>query len=268
MNIPLHKKIRMDLLEKIQNGEYVENQLIPTEMELAEQYKVSRPTVRQAVQALVNEGYLEKRKKRGTIVKKLRFSKNLHVIESFDSEMSRKGIIKLLPKNWVSKKQTLSKKKNSFTRYLTNKPLLEHPKTKVLNFQQVAASEEVAENLELEQGDLVYKLTRLRYAEEKPVVLVTSYIPYELFPKFQKVDFTKEKMYQVFEEMGYPIKTVTRKLEVIKADDTISDLLDVEEGDPMFYFHTQGFSLERLPVEYSISKYRGDINYFVFELAQ
>ena len=43
MNIPLHKKIRMDLLEKIQNGEYVENQLIPTEMELAEQYKVSRP---------------------------------------------------------------------------------------------------------------------------------------------------------------------------------------------------------------------------------
>jgi GntR family transcriptional regulator len=76
-------------------------------------------------------------------------------------------------------------------------------------------------------------------------------------------------MYQVFEEMGYPIKTVTRKLEVIKADDTISDLLDVEEGDPMFYFHTQvGFSLERLPVEYSISKYRGDINYFVFELAQ
>ncbi|TNW76325.1 hypothetical protein FIU63_13115 [Enterococcus faecium] len=48
----------------------------------------------------------------------------------------------------------------------------------------------------------------------------------------------------------------------------ISDLLDVEEGDPMFYFHTQGFSLERLPVEYSISKYRGDINYFVFELAQ
>jgi len=236
MNIPLHKKIRMDLLEKIQNGEYVENQLIPTEMELAEQYKVSRPTVRQAVQALVNEGYLEKRKKRGTIVKKNKIQQEFtHVIESFDSEMSRKGII---------------------------------PKTKVLNFQQVAASEEVAENLELEQGDLVYKLTRLRYAEEKPVVLVTSYIPYELFPKFQKVDFTKEKMYQVFEEMGYPIKTVTRKLEVIKADDTISDLLDVEEGDPMFYFHTQGFSLERLPVEYSISKYRGDINYFVFELAQ
>ncbi|MDT2692026.1 UTRA domain-containing protein [Enterococcus gallinarum] len=108
----------------------------------------------------------------------------------------------------------------------------------------------------------------MRYAEKKPAVLVTSYIPYELFQKFQKVDFTKEKMYKIFEEMGYPIKTVTRKLEVIKADDTISDLLDVEEGDLIFYFHTQSFSLERLLVEYSISKYRGDINYFVFEPAQ
>lgn len=70
MNIPLHKKIRMDLLEKIQNGEYAENQLIPTEMELAEQYSVSRPTVRQAVQALVDEGYLEKRKKEEQLSKK------------------------------------------------------------------------------------------------------------------------------------------------------------------------------------------------------
>lgn len=77
MNIPLHKKIRMDLLEKIQNGEYAENQLIPTEMELAEQYSVSRPTVRQAVQALVDEGYLEKRKKEEQLSKKIKSSKNL-----------------------------------------------------------------------------------------------------------------------------------------------------------------------------------------------
>lgn len=236
MSIPLHKKIYLDLLEKIQNGEYPENQLIPTEMELAEHYQVSRPTLRQAVQALVDEGYLEKRKKRGTIVTQPKIQQEFtHVIESFDSEMNRKGMI---------------------------------PKTKILNFQPTTANQEVAENLNLSLGAPVYKLTRLRYAEDKPVVLVTSYIPSELFPKFQAVDFTKEKMYQVFEEMGHPIRTVTRKLEVIKADETISDLLDVAEDDPLFYFHTKGFSDDRLPVEYSISKYRGDLNYFVFELTQ
>jgi len=64
MKIPLHKKIRMDLLEKIHTGVYQENDIIPTELELSEAYDVSRPTVRQAIQALVNEGYLERRKKK------------------------------------------------------------------------------------------------------------------------------------------------------------------------------------------------------------
>ncbi len=94
MNIPLHKKIRQDILNKIETNEYSENQLIPTELELAEIYGVSRPTIRQAIQALVNEGYLEKRKRRGTIVRKPKIQQEFtHVIESYDSEMSRKGLI-------------------------------------------------------------------------------------------------------------------------------------------------------------------------------
>lgn len=234
MSIPLHKKIQKDLLDKIKSGEYAENETIPTEMELAGMYSVSRPTVRQAVQSLVNKGYLEKRKKRGTVVKKPKIQQEFtHVIESFDSEMNRKGIL---------------------------------PKTKILKFTQIKANEEVAENLDLKRGESVYKLIRLRYAEEKPIVLVTSYIPCRLFPEFQKVDFTSELLYTTFEKWDHPIRSVSRKLEVIKADETTSDLLDIEEDDPVFYFHTRGFSDNHLPVEYSISKYSGDINYFVFEL--
>lgn len=236
MSIPLHKKISEDLLQKIKSGVYPENELIPTEHELVEMYGVSRPTIRHALQSLVNEGYLEKRKKRGTVVTKPKFQQEFtHVIESFDSEMSRKGIA---------------------------------PKTKILNFTIMKASDEVAENLRLNKGDKVYKLIRLRYAEDKPVVLVTSYIPHHLFPRFQEIDFTQEKLYKALEEAGYPVIAVSRKLEVIKADETTSDLLDVEIDEPLFYFHTQGFSNERQPVEYSISKYRGDLNYFVFELSQ
>lgn len=236
MKIPLHKKIHNDLLAKIQSGEYAENEIIPTEMELSEIYKVSRPTIRQAVQALVNEGYLEKRKKRGTIVKQPKIQQEFtKVIESFDSEMSRKGI---------------------------------KPKTKVIMFKKIAASEEVAGNLSLSLGDLVYKLIRLRYAEGKPTVLVTTYIPCHLFPELAKVDFTQTLLYQTFSELNYPIRSVLRKLEVMQADETTSDLLDIEENDPIFYFHTQGFTDNRVPVEYSISKYRGDTNSFVFEITE
>ena len=236
MNLPLYKKIEADLLKKIEAGIYSENDLIPTELELAEEYDVSRPTVRQAVQTLVDAGYLEKRKKRGTIVKRPKIQQEFtKVIESFDSEMNRKGLI---------------------------------PKTKVIAFRKDIANEEVSENLEIPEGEEVYKLIRLRYAGEKPTVLVTTYIPFALFKDLATVDFSTQLLYKTFEEKGYPVKTVTRRLDVIQADDTASDLLDIEVGAPLFYFHTRGFSNDKLPVEYSISKYRGDINSFVFEIKE
>jgi len=235
MKPPLHKKIELDILSRIKSGEYVENETIPTEMELSDTYGVSRPTVRQAIQSLVNEGYLERRKKRGTIVRKSKIRQEFtRYIKSFDSEMYTKGIL---------------------------------PKTKVLNFTKTTAIKEVAVNLNLNEGDPVYKLTRLRFAEDKPVVFVTSFIPFHIVPDLNKIDFSQHSLYETFKEMGFPIHSASRKLEITTADETISYLLDIPESDPLFYFHTQGFTENRLPIEYSIAKYRSDINYFVFEIS-
>lgn len=231
---PRHLIIQQDLLKKIQSGQYPQGQLIPKECELTDIYQVSRPTVRQAIQHLVNEGYLERRKRRGTIVKQQKINQEFtHIIESYDSEMNRKGL---------------------------------HPKTQVLTFKIDKATCEIATHLQIDENDEVYKLVRLRYAENKPIVLVTTYLPVARLPNFLDHDFTQEKLYSALEKMNYPILQIRRKLEVIKADETTSDLLDIEEGDPIFYFHSTAFSQERLAIEYSISKYRGDINSFIFEL--
>ena len=58
----LYLQIKDDLLKKIKSGEYKQNETIPTELDLAKQYQVSRPTIRHAIQLLVDLGYLEKRK--------------------------------------------------------------------------------------------------------------------------------------------------------------------------------------------------------------
>ena len=85
--IPRHLFIQQDLLKKIKSGEYAEGQLIPKESELTDIYQVSRPTVRQAIQFLVNDGYLERRKRRGTIVKHHKINQEFtHLIESYDSQ--------------------------------------------------------------------------------------------------------------------------------------------------------------------------------------
>lgn len=57
--------VKNDILKKIQTGEYKEGHLIPSEIELAKNYGVSRPTIRQAIGLLVEDNLLERKKKKG-----------------------------------------------------------------------------------------------------------------------------------------------------------------------------------------------------------
>lgn len=235
-NLPLYKQIAQDLLHKINTGVYKENELIPREVDLAEKYyKVSRPTVRKAIETLVDEGYLERKKRKGTTVKRRKIvSEFTQVVESYDEEMLRKGY---------------------------------EPKTIMLFFNKDRANEEISERLDIDEGDDVYKLIRLRYAAEKPVVLVTTYLPAKRLPKLDDIDFSKQKLYSVLAEKKMPVNRVMRILDIVKADETTADLLNIDVQEPIYYFRTVGYSRDDIPVEYSIAKYRSDITSFTFEIS-
>lgn len=138
--------------------------------------------------------------------------------------------------------------------------------TQVLFFKKTFASEEVAKALNLSEKTTVYKLTRLRSVDQNPIVVVTTYLPAEKLPDFEKIDFTHKSLYQELKNRDLPIIHVKRKLEVKVADEMTADLLNIKEKDPVFYFHTYGYSNKELPMEYSIATYRGDENYFMIDL--
>ncbi len=233
---PLHQQIAIDLRRKIQNGTYPEKQLIPKEVDLAQQYQVSRPTIRQAVQTLVDQGFLEKRKHRGTLVKRAKIEQAFtHVISSYNQEIDQTGM---------------------------------QPQTKVLVFKTELANAEVQQQLALPVAAKVYKLVRLRYADHTPLVLVTTYLPQTLLPQLAKLDFSQVSLYASLAQLHQTVVHVRRKLEVLVADETSADLLDTKVGAPLFYFHTQGYTRDEQPIEYSIAKYRGDLNYFRLDIDQ
>lgn len=232
--LPKYQVIANELLNKIQTGVYPQNEIIPTEIELANSYQVSRPTVRQAISQLVNQGYLERRRKRGTLVKKVKIEQEFtHLIESYSEEMSAKGI---------------------------------YPKTNLLYFGEEKSSTEVSKSLSISEKSPVFKLVRLRYANNQPTVLVTTYVPKERAPELIDYDFAKDSLYSTLEKYNLKVTRVVRKLEVMEADETTANLLNIAVNKPIFYFHTQGLTTDERPIEYSIAEYRGDINSFVIDV--
>ncbi|MDO5714645.1 MAG: GntR family transcriptional regulator [Tissierellia bacterium] len=233
-NIPLYQMIYNDLLKKIKDNYYPIGSVIPTEFELAEKYQVSRPTVRRAIGLLADSGYVQRKKREGTKVINRKIPQSFtHVIQSYNQEMEQKGLI---------------------------------PKTNVLGFSIENASTEVADALDIEVAAKVYKLIRLRFTNDAPIVIVTTYLPEKLLPGLNKYDFRKESLYDTLENYNIFIEHIKRTLNVTGADQLTSALLDIGEGDPIFRFHSIGYARNGLAVEYSISMYRGDLNSFIFEL--
>ena len=132
-----YAKVYQYILGKIQNGEFQEGDLIPKEMDLSEQFNVSRPTVRHALNDLVNEGYLTRVRGRGSFVTKPKVVQEYtKFIESYDQEMEKKGL---------------------------------SPLTKVLELSMIYPNEYIQGCLSITGEERVIKLRRLRFIKEAKI---------------------------------------------------------------------------------------------------
>ncbi|WP_276887324.1 GntR family transcriptional regulator [Anaerococcus lactolyticus] len=233
MKKKLYEIIRDDLLERIKESTYKIDEMIPKETDLALEYGVSRPTVRQAIQSLVDEGYLDRVKGKGTFVKNNKITQDFtNIIKSFDDDMKAKGI---------------------------------RPKTKLISSDLVECPERVANALHLKSKSKVIKICRLRYADSIPAVLVNTYLPYDGLEDLMGIDYSSVSLYTCLDQLGYKINKVSRILEMIISDELSASLLNIACGDPLFFFKTIGYHND-LPLEYSEARYNGNVNSFKFDI--
>jgi GntR family transcriptional regulator len=165
---PLYYQLLQILKGKIESGVWKIGDTIPTENELIQEYDISRTTVRQAMLALVNDGYLRREKSKGTIVTsptgRMRFVGSLM---SFTEEMEYRGV---------------------------------HVTTRNLEQKVVPADATIAQKLNIPEGADVFYLKRIRYVKDVPYLLDEHFITYALCPGIENKYRDNTSLYHLLEK--------------------------------------------------------------------
>lgn len=229
--IPLYFQLKELILEEIKNGSYKPGSLIPTEKELGEIFQISRTTVRQAITELVQEGWLYRVKSKGTFVAHPKIMQNyIQTVESFNDQMYRSNLI---------------------------------PSTEVLALEVITANMEVAQNLRLPVGSDVIYLYRRRFANDEPIVTCKTFLPYKECAFVLNYDFRTEQLYSVLKlKEEVKISYIERTVDAIEANTDDANLLGIKRGKPIQFFTSIGYNVFGKPIEYTLSRYRGDRNRF------
>lgn len=160
----LYLKLSDTLAERIMDGTLPEGTLLPSERELCQTHNISRTTVRQALQDLSRKGYIQAIHGKGTVVTRPQIRQELRAIYSFDEDMRRLG---------------------------------KKPETQIMDFVKIVPTGNVAAMMQLPAGESVYRIMRLRLANEEPMLLETNYLPCNRFPEFTRQMLEHQSLYRV-----------------------------------------------------------------------
>lgn len=218
------------LIKMIEDGEYLPGEKLYSERAMASKYGVSRMVVQYAFNELVKKGYLYRVRGSGTYVQKNVVEKmNLNYL----SERGNGGITAIV-KNHGAKISS-----------------------KVLT-KGIVRDTCFSCKLGLEREAPVYVLHRIRYGNDEPIAVEYTYVPAELFPEMDAIDFEKVSLYDYMDsEMRMPKKFV-QKLQIIEASEKERGYLELERKDPVYYFEFVGYDENGTIVEYTESYNRCD----------
>ena len=236
--VPLYYQLKKQLLSLIEDAVIKEGELLPPENELCKLLKISRPTIRQAFTELVNEGYLNRYKGKGTFVSSPRVHDRFFSrLESFHDEMVEKGY---------------------------------NPKTLVVKMEKISGPHEANERLSLSLDAPLIYLSRVRSVATTPLVYVETFMPYDEYKRLMQVDFTVNSLYEALEKL-YRIRVnrVRREFVAVNARPKEAELLQITRNKALIQVKTVAYSDDvHNPVEFSIARYRGDLNKFSVELSR
>lgn len=224
--IPLYHQLYEGLRSQILSGELEPGDMLPTENELLDRHGISRNTVRQALDLLVNDGLIVRERGRGTFVAQPKIDQGLTRIISFTEDMRRRGL---------------------------------KPDTRVLLRTLMPAPEHIAEALGVPVGEELAHLERLRLADGEPMSIEKSYLVHRYCPGVLERDYSSVPLREALaREYNIFLVHGKQRISAIAAPADTAAHLDIAPGAPLLYIERTTYTARETAVEYLQIYNRGD----------
>lgn len=224
--VPIYVQIRENLRADITGGTLKRGEQLPPEHELAARFNVSRMTIRESIEDLVNEGLLYRRHGVGTFVAFPHLQRDHTRLTSFFDKAEDEGI---------------------------------EVRARLLKLEVVPAKPKVALALDIPTGTRVIRVKTLRYADNVPVTVHDAHLPHKLFASLLTENFEVQHLWSLFEKAGYRVKRAVQRLEAREADRDVALLMKIKQGAPILFKERTVYAEDGTPVEFTYCYNRGDI---------
>jgi GntR family transcriptional regulator len=231
--VPLYHQAARVLEDAIENGRLPRGTRLESELDLAEQLGISRPTMRAAIKQLVDKGLLIRRRGIGTTVAPRPVRRAVALTSLYD-DLKREG---------------------------------REPRTRVLALEEVLCPPDVAEHLGLGPTAPVLRFERLRIAGSDPIALMHNVVPAGLL-ELGRGDLERTGLYDVFRENGITPHVATQQVGARKAGAEEAELLEIEPGDPVLTMSRVAYDTGGRPIEYGSHRYPAESYWFEMMLVE
>jgi DNA-binding GntR family transcriptional regulator len=219
--VPLYYQLAQQLEQAIATGQLSAGDRLENELDLAERFGLSRPTVRQAIQELVRKGLLVRKRGVGTQVVHGQVTRPVELSSLYD-DLERTG---------------------------------QHPQTAVLAREVVPADARLAAVLGVGLGMPVTRIERLRSAGEEPLALMSNWLPADV-ADFSAAELERQGLYELMRRRGVHMRIATQRIGARAATQAEARLLHERKGAPLLTMERTAYDDSGRAVEFGSHVYR------------
>lgn len=220
---PLYLQVSTALEAAVESGLLAPGERLPDEVSFAASLGVSRPTMRRAIEELVADGLLTRKRGAGTRVNDIQIRRRV-ALTSLHADLTAAG---------------------------------RRPSTRVLTFDAAATDRHASRMLGLPDGERLVHCERLRLADDAPLAILRNWLP-PRFAALTAADLTTHGLYHLLGDRNGRPAVATQRITARAATAAQARLLDIGHGAPLISMQRTSFDAGGSPVEFADNLYRAD----------